>query len=97
MEKSRPLVLGVISLQVGKKKYFVNINGNEKFARELGSAVERGKDPAEALFFLAELGATLYHPDSPLLKRDKARTYEQFFGTHGNRNNALERTLTLVR
>ncbi len=96
VERSQSPVLGSIAIQVGDKKYSVNITGSEKFAYELNRAVLRGQDPAEALFFLAELGATLYHPDSPMLGREKARTYEQFFGavTQGPSN---PHALTLVK
>lgn len=96
MAKNRSPVLGAIALQVGGKKYSVNITGTEKFAHELNRAAERGLDPAEALFFLAELGATLYHPDSPMLNSDKARTYEQFFGVSGQ-CDTTGITLTLVK
>lgn len=96
MEKSRSPVLGSIALQAGDKKYSVNITGSEKFAHELRQAIARGQDPAEALFFLAELGATLYHPDSPMLGREKARTYEQFFGAV-NHGAETPHKLTLVK
>lgn len=96
MEKSQSPVLGAIALRVGDKKYSVNITGSEKFAHELNRAVARGQDPAEALFFLAELGATLYHPDSPMLGSEKARTYEQFFGAV-DKVSAHTHNLTLVK
>ena len=97
MNQAQSPVVGAISFQVGQKRYSVNITGSEKFAYQLSRAIELGQDPAEALFFLAELGATLYHPDSPMLNQNKARAYEQFFGPQGSGDNAPERTLTLVR
>ena len=96
MKENLSTLLGAIAFQVGEKKYSVNITGSEKFAHELRQAIARGQDPAEALFFLVELGATLYHPDNPMLSHNKARVYEQFFGAHGGGGNAPKRILTLV-
>jgi hypothetical protein len=71
---------GAIVLYVNGKKYIAEVTGDEKFTHKLNLALKQGSDPAEALLFLAELGAKLFHPENPMLGTKDRAKWQKLFG-----------------
>lgn len=74
-------VQGVLTLHANGKKFTVQIGNDKKFSHELSKALRNGTNPAEALLFLAELGAKIdIRNDTNLKSRDRFKWLE-FFGS----------------
>ncbi len=78
------LVQGEITLRGNGKKFHAQIHSAQKFSPELERALKREKDPAQALLFLAELGAKLDPRNSGPMKYSDRKKWVEFFGEGGS-------------